>query len=137
VGELNPWVAIAAGLSVAGVAIAIIANTDTATALTAGTLAVAGAALVGVLIFQDRVRRRITFTGGPSGAPMVALAGAFRAGTLGRMSIIGTIGSLERRLPSGETRRILPTEERRLMGEPNDVFQAWVGERLSRLEKET
>ncbi len=138
------WAVLILGLVAAGAAIQ--AGNDLTVAVPAAAAAVGLVALVGVLEVRSRSssaasgRRAIEIEPEARGAEtdsLLQLRRSFRAGRMGRSSILATLRALERDMsPTGRTPLTLP-EERAVLELPPDQFRRWVEERVRRIEGAT
>lgn len=138
------WMVLVLGLLAAGAAIQ--AGNNLSVAVPAAAAAVALVALVGVLEVRSRssslgsargTMRVEPATRGPETDSLLQLRRSFRAGRMGRSSILATLRALERDMsPTGRTPLTLQ-EEQIVLGMPPDQFRRWVEERVRRIEGAT
>ncbi len=138
------WLALFLG--VLALAAAIQAGNDLTIAVPAGAVGVALVALVGVVEVRSRTSQLWRVRGTvlvrlppdrPTSDSLLQLRKSFRAGIIGRSSILATLRGLERDLaPTGRTLLSLE-EERAILDLPPEPFRRWVEERIRRIEAAT
>ncbi|MCI4350006.1 MAG: hypothetical protein L3K15_00595 [Thermoplasmata archaeon] len=133
---MNGWAVLSLAGAILGSAVAVIAGSDETTAVPAGLLAVASAAVFAILLLSERADWRVVDSEPAGGAPLSILVEGFRGNPLGRQAVVGAVASLERDLPPGERPSLSLREEQELLAGSPAEFDAWVRSHLDRLERE-
>lgn len=138
------WLALFLGLL--ALAAAIQAGNNLTIAVPAAAVGVALVALVGVVEVRSRTSQLWHARGAvlvrppperPTSDSLLQLRKSFRAGIIGRSSILATLRALERDLaPAGRTLLSLE-DERAILDLPPEPFRRWVEERIRRIEAAT